>query len=91
MAALLAGRRRTARRACLQIELMSAVLTAGLFVIDHRLETGMDDLFRFGPAAAGKRYAAVDASSYAYANLHAVSEITEDMIGHAYGHVSSFK
>jgi len=34
MAALLAGRRRTARRAGLQSELMPAVRTTGLFVVD---------------------------------------------------------
>ena len=47
----------------------------GLFVIDNQLETGMDDLFRWGDENAKMRYDAVDATSYAYANLEAVANI----------------
>jgi len=45
----------------------------GLFVLDHQLETGMDDLFRWPDAKL--RYDAVDATSYAYANLSAVASM----------------
>ncbi len=45
----------------------------GLFVVDHQLETGMDDLMRW--PAPTLRYEAVDASSYAYANLKAVASM----------------
>lgn len=49
----------------------------GLFVIDNQLETGMDDLFRWGSENATLRYDAVDATSYAYANLSAVSNMAK--------------
>ncbi|MBN1512816.1 MAG: hypothetical protein JXB13_12450 [Phycisphaerae bacterium] len=43
----------------------------GLFVIDHQLETGMDDLKRWPDAEL--RYDAIDATSYAVANLRALA------------------
>ncbi|MBN1441153.1 MAG: hypothetical protein JXA90_00520 [Planctomycetes bacterium] len=45
----------------------------GLFAIDHQLETGMDDLLRWPVPTL--RYDAVDASSYAYANLRATADL----------------
>ena len=45
----------------------------GLFVVDHQLETGMDDLLRWPDPEL--RYEAVDATSYAYANIRAVAEM----------------
>lgn len=53
----------------------------GLFEIDHQLETGMDDLYRWGKAQADMRYEALDASSYAYANLLALANMAE-VLGH---------
>lgn len=47
----------------------------GLFEVDHQLETGMDDLFRFGDGQGQRRYEAVDATAYAYANIDAVAQI----------------
>ncbi|MCK4339637.1 MAG: hypothetical protein KAW87_06595, partial [Candidatus Cloacimonetes bacterium] len=47
----------------------------GLFVIDHQLETGMDDLSRFEDDDLTLRYDAIDATSYAYANILAVSNM----------------
>ncbi|MCK9222177.1 MAG: hypothetical protein M0Q40_06075 [Limnochordia bacterium] len=47
----------------------------GLFVITHQLETGMDDLFRWQDPLL--RYEAIDATSYAYANLKAVSSLAQ--------------
>lgn len=43
----------------------------GLFDIAHQYETGMDDLHRWGSESMTWRYEAVDATSYAYANLRA--------------------
>ncbi|MCD4818536.1 MAG: hypothetical protein K8S23_07570 [Candidatus Cloacimonetes bacterium] len=47
----------------------------GLFVIDHQLETGMDDLSRFDDNDPKLRYDAIDATSYAYANMLAISNM----------------
>jgi hypothetical protein len=47
----------------------------GLFVINHQLETGMDDLSRFEDNDPTLRYDAIDATSYAYANILAVSNM----------------
>jgi hypothetical protein len=47
----------------------------GLFIIDHQLETGMDDLSRFDDNDPTLRYDAIDATSYAYANILAVSNM----------------
>jgi hypothetical protein len=47
----------------------------GLFLVDHQLETGMDDLNRWSGDKAPARYEAVDASSYAYLNLRAVEKM----------------
>jgi hypothetical protein len=47
----------------------------GLFVIDHQLETGMDDLSRWEEENPNLRYDAIDATSYAYANILAVSNM----------------
>ena len=47
----------------------------GLFVIDHQLETGMDDLSRFDDNDPTLRYDAIDATGYAYANILAVSNM----------------
>ncbi|MCK4421538.1 hypothetical protein KAW48_07045, partial [candidate division WOR-3 bacterium] len=49
----------------------------GLFVIDHQLETGMDDLFRWGSEKATLQYDALDATSYAYANLLSVANMAK--------------
>jgi hypothetical protein len=47
----------------------------GLFLVDHQLETGMDDLYRWVGDKVPPRYEAVDASSYAYLNLRAVEKM----------------
>jgi hypothetical protein len=47
----------------------------GLYLVDHQLETGMDDLLRWSGDKAPARYEAVDASSYAYLNLRAVEKM----------------
>ncbi|MCK4653154.1 MAG: hypothetical protein KAU01_01790, partial [Candidatus Cloacimonetes bacterium] len=47
----------------------------GLFVIDHQLETGMDDLSRFDDNDPTLRYDAIDATGYAYVNMLAVSNM----------------
>ncbi len=47
----------------------------GLFDIQHQLETGMDDLYRWGRVNANQRYDAVDATSYAFANLVATAKL----------------
>lgn len=47
----------------------------GLFQIAHQYETGMDDLHRWGEQSMTWRYEAVDATSYAYANLRAVENM----------------
>ncbi len=47
----------------------------GLFDIDHPMETGMDDLVRWGGEYNGMRYDAVDASCYAYLNMLAVAQL----------------
>ncbi len=52
----------------------------GLFVIDHQLETGMDDLKRWPDAEL--RYDAIDATSYAVANLRAVAAMA-GVLGHS--------
>ncbi|MEM7232295.1 MAG: trehalase family glycosidase [Planctomycetota bacterium] len=49
----------------------------GLFVIDHQLETGMDDLLRWPNPRL--RYRSVDATSYAYANLIALSRLAAEL------------
>lgn len=47
----------------------------GLFVIDHQLETGMDDLCRWEEENPTLRYNAIDVTSYAYANILAVANM----------------
>jgi hypothetical protein len=47
----------------------------GLFDIQHQLETGMDDLYRWGRENANQRYDAIDATSYAFANLVATAKL----------------
>jgi hypothetical protein len=52
----------------------------GLFEIDHQLETGMDDLnrrWKRGPNP--ERYEAVDATTYALANLRAVAAMAGEL------------
>jgi hypothetical protein len=51
----------------------------GLFDVQHQLETGMDDLFRWGSAYADTRYDAVDATSYACMNLRAVATMAREL------------
>lgn len=47
----------------------------GAFEIDHQLETGMDNLYRWGRSNAAKTYEAIDATAYGYANLRAVANM----------------
>jgi hypothetical protein len=54
----------------------------GLFEVDHQLETGMDDLERRWKGPRPKRYEAVDATTYALANLRAVAKMA-DALGNA--------
>ncbi|MEM7233332.1 MAG: trehalase family glycosidase [Planctomycetota bacterium] len=49
----------------------------GAFDVAHQLETGQDDLFRWGPDKRDMRYDAVDATSYAYLNLRAVESMAK--------------
>jgi hypothetical protein len=51
----------------------------GLFLVEDQLETGMDDLYRWGDDKAPPRYEAVDASSYAYVNLRAVEQMARTL------------
>lgn len=51
----------------------------GLFNIDHQLETGMDDLHRRWKNGKPARYEAVDATTYAYLNLQAVSKMAREL------------
>ncbi|HNQ23267.1 MAG TPA: trehalase family glycosidase [Phycisphaerae bacterium] len=52
----------------------------GLFVIDHQLETGQDDLLRWPDPTL--RYESVDATSYAHANLTALANLAR-VLGYA--------
>lgn len=45
----------------------------GLFAVEHQLETGMDDLYRWPDPELP--YEAIDATSYAYINLQAVAAL----------------
>ncbi|MEK6238890.1 MAG: trehalase family glycosidase [Planctomycetales bacterium] len=47
----------------------------GLFDVAHQLETGQDDLFRWGEENRELRYDAVDATSHAYLNLKAAANM----------------
>lgn len=47
----------------------------GVFEIEHQLETGMDNLYRWGRSYASKPYEAIDATAYCYANLGAVANM----------------
>ena len=47
----------------------------GLFDVAHQLETGQDDLFRWGHENREMRYDAVDATSYAVLNLQATAKL----------------
>lgn len=49
----------------------------GLFDVSHQLETGQDDLFRWGHEHREMRYDAVDASSYASLNLRATASMAK--------------
>ena len=49
----------------------------GLFDVAHQLETGQDDLFRWGREKATMRYDAVDATSYAVLNLRATANMAK--------------
>ncbi len=51
----------------------------GLFAIDDQLETGMDDLVRRWKGPRPRRYEAVDATSYAVANLRAVAKMAKEL------------
>jgi hypothetical protein len=51
----------------------------GLFLVEDQLETGMDNLYRWGDDKAPSRYEAVDASSYAYLNLQAVEQMARTL------------
>ena len=51
----------------------------GLFDVAHQLETGQDDLFRWGHENREMRYDAVDATSYALLNLRATANIARTL------------
>ena len=53
----------------------------GLYDVSHQLETGQDDLFRWGHDNREMRYDAVDATSYAQMNLSATAAMAK-VLGH---------
>ena len=50
-----------------------------LFDVSHQLETGQDDLFRWGHDHREMRYDAVDATSYAALNMQAVAHMARTL------------
>ncbi|MEE2639485.1 MAG: trehalase family glycosidase [Planctomycetota bacterium] len=49
----------------------------GIFDVAHQLETGQDDLFRWGKENREMRYDAVDATSYAILNMKATANMAK--------------